>query len=271
MKLIKPDYKPFIERNLMIVNKQSQEIPFKLNPIQNRYITQDATGRDVILKARQQGFSSLILALFTADFLLKENNRSIIIADNADNARELLSRVKLFVKSYEEINKVKVPLKYDTKYELYLEKANNRYTIGTSRNITMGRSKTLNNLHLSEFAFYDHPEEILSGAVQAVVPDGRVIIETTANSYNFFKDFWEECKSGERSFIPLFYGARGFYTETFLKDKEKELGRQYKQEYPDTDIEAFISSGSNYFNVDGLKWHLTNVSQVMDEGVIYGF
>ena len=231
----------------------------------------DATGRDIILKARQQGFSSLILAIYTADFLLKENNRSIIIADNSDNARELLSRVKLFLKSYEEINKVKIPLKYDTKYELYLEKQNNRYTIGTSRNVTMGRSKTINNLHLSEFAFYDHPDEILKGAVQAVVPDGRVIIETTANGFNFFKDFWEQCKANERAFKPLFYGAKGFYTEAFLKNKEQELGRSYKQEYPNTDLEAFIASGSNYFDVDSLKWHLSNVKVPMDEGVIYGY
>jgi hypothetical protein len=51
------------------------------------------SGFDVILKARQQGFSSVILAMFTADFLLKENSRSVIVADIDDNATELLDTV----------------------------------------------------------------------------------------------------------------------------------------------------------------------------------
>ena len=64
-------YKRFIEDNLSIVNKNGQLVRFILNDIQNKYLLK-ATNNDIILKARQQGFSSLILALFTADFMDKD-------------------------------------------------------------------------------------------------------------------------------------------------------------------------------------------------------
>lgn len=262
-------YKNFIEHRLKIVNKESVVVPFILNKIQNKYLIEDSTGRDVILKARQQGCSSLVLAIFTADFLLKENSRSVIVADNSENASELLDRVKFYLKSYEEITQTKVPLKYNSKYELFNEGINSRYTIGTSENSDFGRSKTITNLHLSEFAFYLNHEKLFAGAMQAVVPEGRVIIETTANGFNFFKTFWDECKRGERPFKPLFYKASDFYSQDFLEIKKQELKRLYPQEYPESDMEAFLTSGDMFFDSEALKWYMTNSQEPIKEGVIY--
>lgn len=263
------NYKKLIESRFFIVDKTSNVIPFKLNSIQDKYLLQDYTGRDVILKARQQGFSSLILAIFTADFILKDNQRNVIIADISDNASELLDRVKFFIKSYEDIKQTKVPLKYNSKYELFNEATNSRYTIGTADNVDFGRSKTITNLHLSEAAFYNNLEKMFAGALQAVVPTGRVIVETTANGFNYFKTFWEQCKRGERSFNPLFYKASDFYDNDFLAIKKQELRGMYQQEYPETDTEAFLTSGEMYFSAEALKDYLHNTKETMAEGLIY--
>lgn len=263
------NYRAFIEDNFRIIDKESKEVPFTLNPIQKRYIEQDYTGSDVILKARQQGFSSFILAMFTTDFLLEENSRSVIVADIDDNATELLDRVKAYIRSYEEINQVKVPLKYNSKNELYNEAMRSRYTIGTAKNAEFGRSKTITNLHLSEIAFYPDPERLFAGAMQAVPEGGRKIIETTANGFGFFKTFWEQCKTGERPFKPLFYKASDYYSPEFLERKRQELGRLFKQEYPETDIEAFLTSGDLYFDPEALEWHLGNGREPLKEGLIY--
>lgn len=257
----KPGYKQFIEENLRIVNKQGQEVDFILNPIQNKYL-QEGTKQDLILKARQQGFSSIILATFAADFLLKQNSRSVVVADISDNAQELLDRVKFFIKSYEYRNKIKVPLKYNSKYELFNSVLNTRYTIGTSTNVDFGRSKTITNLHLSEFAYYQDPEKLFAGALQAVVPNGKVIIETTANGFNFFKTLWVECELGERPFKPLFYAASDFYSPEFLNKKQMELKRLYKQEYPETPEEAFLASGDCYFDTDALALYFQEAKHV---------
>ena len=256
-------YKRFIEENLTIVNKEGKEVDFILNPIQNKYLTEDTIWYDYILKARQQGFSSLILAVFTADFLLKENSRSVVVADIADNAQELLDRVKFYLRSYERKHGIKIPLKYSSKYELYYEAMNTRYTIGTSTNIDFGRSKTITNLHLSEFNFYNNPEALLAGALQAVVPSGqKVIIETTANGFNEGKTIWDECELGERPLKPLFYKASDFYSPEFLEKKKRELRRLFPQEYPETAIEAFVLTGDCFFDKESLAFYLEQTKNV---------
>lgn len=263
-------YASFIQDNFSIVNKDQQVVPFVLNKIQNKYLTEDATGRDVILKARQQGFSSVILAVFAVDFLLKENTRSVIVADKADNASELLDRVKFYIRSYEDKMNIALPLKYNSKYELFNEFNGSRYTIGTAENGEIGRSKTITNLHLSEFAFYGEPEKLFAGVMQAVVPEGKVIIETTARGFNYFKEFWTECTNGVRPFTPLFYKASDFYDKDILKHKKKELGRMFSQEYPETAEDAFLTSGEVYFDNDALKEYLRNCNvEPLKRGIYY--
>lgn len=263
------NYKKFIEARFHIVNKDGQEIPFLLNPIQSKYLESDYTGRDYILKARQQGFSSLILAMFTTDFILKENSRSVIVADIADNASELLDRVKSYIRSYEDITKAKVPLKYNSKYELFNEAMQSRYTIGTADNKDYGRSKTITNLHLSEFNFYPDAEKLFAGVMQAVVPDGRVIIETTANGFNFGKDFWDKSILNETGFKALFYGANEFYSQEFLDQKKKELGRYYEQEYPSDATNAFLTSGDSFFSTLALKEFLLKAREPIGNDLVY--
>lgn len=262
------NYKKFIEARLHIIDKQGQEVPFVLNPVQAKFVSEDLGDRVCILKARQQGFSSVILGMYTADFLFVENSRSVIVADIDDNASELLDRVKRYIRFYEEITGVKVPLKYNSKYELYNEAMDSRYTIGTANNAEFGRSKTITNLHLSEAAFYPNFDKLLAAAGTAAA-SGRIIIETTANGFNSFKSFWESAVLGENGFKPLFYKASDFYTKEFLIEESKRLGRLFAQEYPETPQEAFLSSGDLFFDNLALTAHLERVKDPMGTGTLY--
>lgn len=123
----------FIEDELTIIDKTGTEVDFILNPIQKKFVD-DAQGKDIILKARQQGFSSFILGAFTKDFIFKENSLSVVIADIADNSQDLLARVKHYIKAFEQKNNTKVPLKYNSKYELQNAFNGARYIIGTAEN-----------------------------------------------------------------------------------------------------------------------------------------
>jgi len=154
----------FIEDNLTIINKEGKEIPFVLNDMQQKFVA-EASGKDIILKGRQMGFSSFILGAFTKDFIFTENSLSVVIADIADNAQDLLARVKHYIKAFEQSNNVKVPLKYNSKYELQNAATNARYIIGTAENTEFGRSKTITNLHMSEAAFYKHFRKLQAVAV----------------------------------------------------------------------------------------------------------
>ncbi|OGF47017.1 MAG: hypothetical protein A2231_03150 [Candidatus Firestonebacteria bacterium RIFOXYA2_FULL_40_8] len=252
------NYRQFIEDNFKIVNKQGVLVDFILNAIQRKYLLEDYTGTDDILKARQEGFSSLINAIFTADFLLKEHSYSVIVADIEENATGLLDRVKMFLSSYEEKNKIKIPLKYDSRFEMYNNFMDSRFVIGTAKNAEFGRSKTITNLHCSELAFFSNIEKITAGAGQAVVDGGRKIYETTANGYNSYKKFRDE----DNGFNKIFYSASQFYPVEFLAKKKKELGRLFRQEYPESEAEAFITSGDPYFKTESLEYYLSETKNV---------
>lgn len=250
----------FIEDMLTIIDKNGNEVPFVLNEMQKMFV-QEATGRDIILKGRQMGFSSFILAAFTKDFIFKENSLSVVIADIADNAQDLLARVKHYIKAYEEKNNTKVPLKYNSKYELHNAATNSRYIIGTAENTEFGRSKTITNLHMSEAAFYKHFRKLHASAGTALTPTGRFVIETTANGFNEFKSFYDESVLGETGFEPHFYTSHGFYSPEYIESERKRLGRLFDQEHPSTPEIAFITSGELYFDSDALRYYLEQTKE----------
>ena len=253
----------FIEEQLSIINKNGEQVPFTLNDIQRQFVD-DATGKDIILKGRQMGFSSFILGAFTKDFIFKENSLSVVVADISDNAQDLLARVKHYIRAFETKNNTKVPLKYNSKYELHNDFNNARYIIGTAENTEFGRSKTITNLHFSEAAFYKHFDKLLAGAGTALVPDGRFVIETTANGFNKFKEFYNESELGETDFTAHFYPSSFMYDEEFLEREKKRLGRLYDQEHPSSAEIAFITSGELYFDNEALRWYLSQTREAMN-------
>jgi len=261
------NYLKWITDKLKIVDKNKQSVDFIPNKTQTDFVSK-MSGKDIILKARQMGFSSIILAVFTADFTLIENTYNVVVADVDDNATGLLARVKYYVESYAEKTGRQIPLKYNSKTELYNPVMNSYYKIGSAKNIEFGRSKTISNLHLSELSFYSNPEAIFGSALQAVVPNGRVIIETTANGFNWFKNLWD--RGEERGFKKHFYNPLWEYDEKFLEMKKRELERLFPQEYPMTEQEAFLTSGDLYFSKLALKYYLDNIKEPITENLIYG-
>src|ERR1035437_6599444 len=102
------DYLGFIEKFFAILDKDTQKpVPFKLNSVQkayyqilqNEYEGMDGV-RDIVLKARQEGMSSFILALFTVDFLINPYSVSICISHRKDSTDLLFKKVKFYIDSY---------------------------------------------------------------------------------------------------------------------------------------------------------------------------
>ena len=146
-----------------------------------------------------------------------------------------------------------------------------------------GRGDNFTNVHLSEVAFWpgDIKKSIL-GIMQAVPYDKNttVVIESTANGFNEFKDMWDAAVKGENEwravFLPWFMepeyrtsvppGTVWTEEELALKerfslDDEQLAWRRwcirnncggdealFRQEYPCTPDEAFIMSGENFFS-----------------------
>src|ERR1700756_5753175 len=102
------NYQRFIEQNFSIKDKEGRIRPFILNDPQDKYLldirthyTKELKGiRDIILKGRKMGFSSLILAVFATDFLLEDYPiASVCIANSKDETKKLLGRARFFMES----------------------------------------------------------------------------------------------------------------------------------------------------------------------------
>jgi hypothetical protein len=285
------DYQLIIEDNFAIVDKNEKVVPLVLNPVQKK-LYDSLTGRDIVLKARQEGITSLILALFTADFLFSSNSRSVCIAHDKDSVIKLFDRVKFFIKSFENRTGEKVPLSYNTRTELVNESNNAFFYIGTAGGGNFGRSATLTNVHFSEMAFYTQPEQVYLAASQAGTPK-RIIIESTAWGYgDFFNKMWNDSVNGTNNYVPHFFGWQDFpqyaapaSIHVQMTTKEQTMKELYKltegqiawrrakiseftnetsfqREYPMTPEEAFVSSGNPVFPVEVLQWYKNTSSQV---------
>ncbi len=167
-------YKSAIEKSFLIIDKEMASIPFKLNPPQQRMLT-ELSGMDIILKARQEGISSLVLALFAIDFITIENINCVVISHEDKATQRLLDRVKYFLSSMEKTFPGEPPykLKYNSRYEIVNTAKNSKFYIGTAGARAFGRGDTINNLHVSELALWPDQERLMLG-------------ETVSFSYSFY-------------------------------------------------------------------------------------
>lgn len=255
-------YRAAIEDNLTIVNKDKNEVPFLLNKAQAHFI-ENATERNVILKARKMGFSSVLLAVAVMKFIYGENERCVSMSFDKSASSKQLERAKHFIKSYEYHNKIKVPMKYNSKTELVREQKRpdgttymNSLRVGTASSSSFGRGDDITFLHLTEVSQSDNLEYLLAGAGEAVVNDAMITLETTAFGYNEFKTFWDEAEAGARNYKTFFYDPTWEYTPEFVERKRQELGRLAPQEYPMSPEEAFLATGANFFNREALQDYL---------------
>jgi len=166
-----------IESTMKIVNKRGEVVPFILNDAQRRY-DELRTHRDIILKARQEGFSSFIDALFTLECLAKRNLRCILIAHDRTSTEKMFDRVRFFIENLKD--GAKPDLSRASRREFYFRKTNSVFYIGTAGYEEFGRGDTINRLHCSEIASWNDPATVASGLFRAVPIDGHIILESTA-------------------------------------------------------------------------------------------
>lgn len=287
-------YEKAIEKLFLIVNKKGETEPFRLN-FPQKHLLQNLTGKDYILKARQEGISSLILALFTVDFLTVENISCVVISHETGATQKLLDKVKFYLKSLKYTFPGELPysLKYDSKNEILNEEKNSTFYIGTAGARAFGRGVTVQNLHVSELNFYRDQERIMLGLLQSVPEEGRIFIESTANGVgNFGHQLWKKAKSRDTIFTPHFLPwymmseySHPIHSGFALDEEEKELQKKYNlsqeqlnwrrrkikelsgnidafnQEYPLTDEEAFIVSGNPIWSPTLLKKYLLKCTE----------
>lgn len=289
-----------IEMEFVIVDKKKNTVPFFLNDVQKDFIMNLNTKKMeymrgklvsllfLVLKGRQQGFTSLITAYQLACAITNRNFEGFTLADVMSNAQTIFeNKAKMPFNSLP--NCLKPLEKFNNKKEFKFENINSAWEVAVASD-NVGRSRTINFFHGSECAFWKGMMSNTHAALRpALTQDCIIIYETTANGFNDFKDMWD---SGE--YINCFYewwktAEYNFYFESeearekiedlikngtswiakrlkWLSDKGlesgqiywyykkyKELGEKVKQEYPCTPEEAFLMSGSPVFDVEKIN------------------
>lgn len=275
------NYKKFIEDHFYVLDKDSQKpVPFKFTWTDSTGATHDVQEkyyqmllneyknfdgvREIVLKARQEGMSSFILALFAVDFLLDPWSVSICISHRKDSTDLLFRKVKFYIDSYCQHMNIdpKQLLRSDNKNLLENSINNAVFYIGTAGAKVGGRGGSAKNVLFSECAFYQDTElitaqEIVQGTAQQVpLGKGMIFIESTANGLdNYYQKTWEQAERGQSVYKPRFFGWQEMYTQEWIDEKRKEFPNEamFLQEYPSNPDEAFISTGTPYFDQQILK------------------
>ena len=185
------EWRIFSGKIYSIKDKHWKKIPFIPNAFQKDFYQRKHT-KNIILKARQLGFSTLI-DIMSLDKVLFSKYKSVgIIADDRDSA-ELIFRDKVKF-AYDNLPAWifdTFQVKTDRKGELVFE--NNHCSIAVDTSFRWG---TLQSLHISEYGkicnkYPDKAREIQTGALNTVAPTSEVFIESTAEGNSGY--FYDMC------------------------------------------------------------------------------
>lgn len=173
-----------------IVTDEGREIPFAANPEQAQ-LYRALHNRNLVLKARQLGFTTFIALLCLDQALWTKNFTGAIIAHSVEDAARIF-RNKI-LRPYESLPaaiKQQFPLEKATSTELVWGHGSS-ISVGTSV-----RSGTVNFLHVSEMGkiarkYPDKAREIVTGSFEAVPLEGVTFVESTAEGADGW--FYDAC------------------------------------------------------------------------------
>jgi hypothetical protein len=324
---ISKDFYRYADNNLWIKNKDSEIVKFVPTPAQKALIDRTlwllANGKPVriiVLKARQMGLSTAIEALIYWYTTTHKNVTAMIVGHEDTSSKNLYN---MFKRYYEHCNPIFQPTrKYNTKNDLVFDvddaiKEKNKnlglpspglgsvIKTGTAKNVSAGRSDTVQLLHASEIGEWENGEELVASLLQTVPlrPNTMIFLESTAKGMgNYFHKEWENAAKGDSIFEPFFFawwmhdeyeqpGDIDHYTDeekailklfeeagvpedkweakiNFRRYKEKEFRtdrRKLYQEYPSTDYEAFLASGRPRFDIESLVHYRTEAEATVDK------
>jgi len=294
LEAVREDVLWLLENEKLSIKTKSRELlPLRLNPIQRRILDkirelqkQNKPIRLWILKARQEGVSTLIEALIYCLTSQLENVNSLILADDLDGTNYLFGMSKLYHEQLDD--KFKHELLRSNEKKIEFAGRHSQILVDTSDNLDAGRKYTFQYVHLSEVAYFRDGKSLMDGLNQSVpeLPETMIVGETTANGVGgYFYEQWKKAKKGETDWIPIFLAwfdnpeysspipENFVLTEEEIKLKNKyPLTNQqimwrrnciknkcdgsidtFNQEYPATDTEAFLVSGRCRFNSNCLK------------------
>ena len=305
-----------IELVFIVVDKNQKTMPFFLNDVQHDFINtlnqakedyEEGNITDIsllVLKGRQQGFTTLVTAYQLSCSILNRNFQGFTLADKSDNSEAIFQNKAKF--PYAQLPEVLKPTeKFNNRKQLLFEKINSSWAVDTATK-DVGRSRTVNFFHGSECAFWKDGIAPIQGALgEAFTKNCIKIYESTANGYNDYQKMWDSgvhinCfyewwKTAEyrvsfrneemqQDFLHSIDTKKGWIWDRlrwlrseqsldaeqlywYWNKYDKYLDKDLiKQEYPCTPHEAFLLSGKNVFDTEVILNRLTRLPKPLKVG-----
>jgi hypothetical protein len=181
--------------NLYYINNEyGQKTLFQPRDIQLEFLL-TRHGFDIILKARQLGFSTAIQIDMLDDCLFTKNQNAGVIAQSLPDAKEIFrTKIKFPYDNLPAVIRERIYPISDSKDTLELSNGS-QIRVGTSL-----RSSTITNLHVSEFGkicVVDpvKAKEIMTGALNTVHLGQKIAVESTAEGRE--GPYYSMCKRAE--------------------------------------------------------------------------
>lgn len=275
--------------DLKISDKDGNLIPLVWNQEQEAWLREheldlmdpDIRGlhmRDIILKPRQRGFSTMFAALLFLNICNYPRMRNVTIAHDKETAQAIFEKTHCF---YDNLPREKQrPKKFSNKRELHFSDNDSKYFIGTAGTDFFGSGTTLHNVHKTEYAKWQFadPQNLanLNASMDAACLKGNIYVESTANGVNHFEQDYKDARDKRSAYRSRFFawfqndeyekacpkdyvfdGADEAKRQEFRLSRDKmywyvqtrlEFKELMTQEYPFTDEEAFIASAMVYFD-----------------------
>lgn len=289
MSITRPEWR--LNNLYRIINRDANSIKFQLNPVQQN-VLENLHYRNLILKARQLGMSTFAVLYLLDQVLFSENLQAGIVSYSLEHAQHIFKRI---------IGHALDTLPPEFKQLTGIIQRSAReitFNNGSSLRVdTTLRGGSYPLVLVSEFGKTcarnpQKAEEVITGTLQAVPKDGRVIIESTGEgNEGFFAEMvTEAARRGNDSLTNLDYKLF-FYnwmqepsyhieekvdydvslTDYFNK-VEKEvgtkvtqpqrnwyavqtrlLGDKIKQEFPSTVSESFLTSSDAFYFAEAVN------------------
>ncbi len=279
-----------------IINRDANSIKFKLNPVQEN-VLENMHYRNLILKARQLGMSTFAVLYLLDQVLFSENLQAGIVSYSLEHAQHIFKRI---------IGHALDTLPPEFKGLTGIVQRSAReitFNNGSSLRVdTTLRGGSYPLVLVSEFGKTcarnpQKAEEVITGTLQAVPKDGKVIIESTGEgNEGFFAEMvMEASRRGNENLTNLDYKLffynwlqePSYHIEekvdydvslTDYFDKvEKEvgttitqhqrnwyavqtrlLGDKIKQEFPSTVSESFLTSSDAFYFAEAVNRAYSN-------------
>lgn len=283
---IATDYQYCAERCMYVKTKDGKLEKFKFNKAQMHLHTEAETQlkmsgmvRIIGIKGRQQGFSTYVEGRFSHKSFFKKNKTVFILSHEAKSTAALFGKAETFYRTFPE--QIRPGLVSNNRTTLEFDNGS-RYIVGTAGATSTGRSETAQYFHGSEVGYFENPEAIASGALQTVadIPGTEIFLESTGNGRNWLYKITMDALAGRSLFkvvfVPWFWQDeyRTKVPEGFQKDEQEKIlaqtyglddeqiywrrlkivslgsERLFRQEYPNTLMEAFQESGDRFYDAD---------------------